>query len=193
MEELNAKAFLNDFLKIFTDKRDAAIMNYYSNRNYTSFIIQEINEIISSYHLITQNEYFRIDAIGWAPRADAIERPTGVHLSSHLWDLEIAVEHENDQHDWMDEVVKLAHIVCPLRVVIGYLPWARRKDDSFDMLNLEHINKYLKKLACYDNMLHGEFLIILGNCNTAEKPSRYFGYKGYVYNKEEQRFSLLAI
>ena len=33
-------------------------------------------------------------------------------------------------------------------------------------------------------MQRGEFLIILGNCNTGGRKERYFGYKGYIFNPE---------
>lgn len=188
---MNAHEIMNDFQNIFLEHRAEAESSYCSNKDFTTFITKKINAIIGN-KFKTQNEYFRIDAMGWTPRADSIENTEGVHLSKHLWDLEIAIEHENNQHDWMDEVVKLAHIFCPLRVVIGYLPWKDRKDGpEFDLYNLHHVSKEIKKLKCCENMRHGEFLVILGNCNTAGKTSRYFGYRGYLFNPTTFEFDLM--
>ena len=108
-----------------------------------------------------------------------------IRLYWHLWDLEIAVEHENNSHDWMDEVVKLAHIACSLRVVIGYMPYNKRNEDQ---VHLDFVSDALQKLMCFDNKNRGEFLIILGNCDTAGKIDRFFGYRGYVYNGETSKF-----
>lgn len=47
-------------------------------------------------------------------------RKSKLKLSAHLWDLELAVEHENSKQDWTDEVIKLIHVKCPLKVVISY-------------------------------------------------------------------------
>lgn len=189
---MTAQEFLKDFQQIFMEQKEKAEVAYCSNKKFTVFIIDEIEKIIQKHNYEIQKEYFRIDAIGWTPKADLIEDTEGVHLSHHLWDMEIAVEHENDQRDWMDEVVKLAHIMCPLRVVIGYLPWKRRNETpEFDILNLDHVVKELKKLKCFENMLNGEFLVILGNCNTYENPNYYFGYKGYLFNPKTLRFDIM--
>ena len=190
---MTAQEFLRDFQLLFIEKKVEAIAAYCSNKKFTTFVMNEIEDIIKAHDFMIQKEYFRIDAIGWSPRADLIEDTEDVHLSHHLWDLEVAVEHENDQRDWMDEVVKLAHIVCPLRVVIGSLPWMKRNGGpEFDMLNLKHVVKELKKLKCFENMAHGEFLVILGNCNTFENSNHYFGYKGYLYDAQSQSFLPLS-
>lgn len=190
---MDAQVFLKAFQQVFVDQRQKAIDHYCSNKDFTDFVIDAINGIIDKHGYKTQKEYFRIDAIGWIPMAESVEKPKEVKLSRHLWDLEIAVEHENDQRDWMDEVVKLTHIVCPLRVVIGYLPWSKRKNGpEFDLLNLEHVVCQLKKMKCFDNMSRGEFLVIIGNCNTSEIPNRFFGYRGYLYDPQTQSFMPLG-
>ena len=182
---MKAKAFYDEFLRIFRDGRQVAESTYYSNTEFTTFITGEINTLLANDEQKKQNEYYRIDAIRWTPKADLIGKHKDIQLRDHLWDLEIAVEHENDPKDWMDEVVKLAHIVCPLRVVIGYMPWNKRDEDK---KYLDHISKWLKKLKCKDNMQRGEFLIILGNSNTDGQKERYFGYKGYLFDPEQFRF-----
>lgn len=176
---MKAQAFFNEFQRIFQDNRQDAESKYYSNTEFTTFITGEINALLANAEKKKQNEYYRIDAIQWTPKADLIDKHEDIDLKDHLWDLEIAVEHENNSKDWMDEVVKLAHIVCPLRVVIGYMPWNKRDEDQ---KYLDHVSKWLKALKCKDNMQRGEFLIILGNCNTSGRKERYFGYKGYIFN-----------
>lgn len=185
---MDARTFLQRFQNIFEDKRSKAEKTYYNNTVFTAFITAEINSILSEGNHKKQNEYFRIDAIRWSGRADNMTDTPGVRLKKHLWDLEVAVEHENDPLDWMDEVVKLSHIACPLRVVIGYMPWDKRNEDQ---RYLDHVSKWLKELLCKDNVQRGEFLIILGNCNTKGVKERYFGYKGYLFNSEHFRFEPL--
>ncbi|HWO90061.1 MAG TPA: hypothetical protein VNL98_13020 [Gemmatimonadales bacterium] len=59
-------------------------------------------------------EYFRIDATFFSYQ----RYPKG--LTNFLWNLELAVEHENNAGEWRYEWVKLMHIGAGLRVVIGY-------------------------------------------------------------------------
>ena len=69
----------------------------------------------------TEKEYYRIDMIGWEDRkAEINKRDCKNNMKKYLWDLNVAVEHENDSTQWFDEVCKLAYIRCPLRVVISY-------------------------------------------------------------------------
>lgn len=181
----DAHRFLLEFKSIFDRERAAAEAVYHSSTDFTPFITKQLNALLSHEQRKSQNEYFRIDAISWTAKADTVEKPGDIHLRPHLWDLEIAVEHENDHNDWMDEVVKLAHIACPLRVVIGYMPWNKR---DADQKYLDHVSKWLETLRCADNVRRGEFMIILGNCDTGKTPERYFGYKGYLFNPERFRF-----
>lgn len=57
------------------------------------------------------NEYFRIDALysRMAQKQDPF-----------AWDLDVAIEIENNAEQWYDEVVKLSHIVCGLKVILTY-------------------------------------------------------------------------
>lgn len=182
--------FFLAFNNIFSKHKEEAINCYASNKAFTEFVIQKINIALQNMGYETQKEYFRIDAIDWKPRADELDDTHGIRLYRHLWDLGIAVEHENNSHDWMDEVVKLAHIACPLRVVIGYMPYNKRNEDQ---LHLDFVSDALQKLSCFDNMNRGEFLIILGNCDTAGKEDCFFNYKGYVYNGETSQFEAITM
>lgn len=102
--------------------------------------------------LIPQHEYLRIDSIGYKHRYTEIseEEAREVGLNRHFWELAIAVEHENSKHDWMDEVIKLLHVRCPLKVVISYNYCDCREEMEINKLGF--IAKYMKKwLENYPN------------------------------------------
>ena len=95
---MNASEFYNKLLlsinenRIFNGKRLIDIYRY--DAEYTPVIIKIINEIIDSagseYH--HQNEYFRIDAIGWVSHYEDMEtdaKKENIRLNPHLWDLKI--------------------------------------------------------------------------------------------------------
>ena len=113
--------------------------------------------------LIPQHEYLRIDSIGYKHRYTEIseEEAREVGLNRHFWELAIAVEHENSKHDWMDEVIKLLHVRCPLKVVISYNYCDCREEMEINKLGF--IAKYMKKwLENYPNDKE-EYLILIGN------------------------------
>ena len=122
---------------------------------------------LNEYH--TQKEYYRIDLIGWEQKKDSncydINNDLGYQLNKHAWNFDIAVEHENDEKDWSDEVVKLAYIFCGLRVVIGYFPYMKNKNEKWELQQkyLDAVVGTIEQLNCFENMKHGEFMIILGD------------------------------
>ena len=185
-----SKWFFRAFNALFAEGspcREKAVESYTDNTAFTRFITGEINEIIRERGYIAQNEYYRIDAMGYTSRGKTLPEADGLH--PFLWDLEIAVEHENSSKDWLDEVIKLAHICCPLRVVIGYVPVDQR--EKGDEARLAYAADALGQLKCRDNLRSGEFMVILGNSGTAGKEERFFNYKAYVLNPEEFRFEPL--
>lgn len=184
-----SKWFFEEFVKIFQErspKRKEAIEKYTNNTAFTAFVIDEINSIIQKMNYEPQNEYFRIDSSGYTRRWEELEKING--LNSHLWDLTIAIEHENDDKDWLDEVIKLAHVCCPLRVVIGYVPMKKRSEEQ---ILLDYAADALKRLKCIDNVTKGEFMIILGNSHTNGKVEKYFNYQAYILNAETLKFEKL--
>lgn len=134
--------------------------------------------------LIPQHEYLRIDSIGYKHRYTEIseEEAREVGLNRHFWELAIAVEHENSKHDWMDEVIKLLHVRCPLKVVISYNYCDCREEMEINKLGF--IAKYMKKwLENYPNDKE-EYLIIIGNSAPKNRNSigyEIFDYRGYEY------------
>ena len=181
--------FFDEFNKTFAEDsiyREKAVKTYSHSTDFTDFIIDRINTIIREKGLCSQNEYFRIDSMGYNSRYKELEKSRG--LTPHLWDMEIAVEHENDDKDWLDEVVKLAHVCCPLRVVIGYVPADKRNNDP---KLLDFAADALKRLKCVNNIVEGEFLIILGNSDTKGQVEKYFNYQAYILNAETFEFEKL--
>ena len=161
--------------------------------NFTVFINKEIiPSIIRSYNCSVSHEYFRIDTTGWVSYHDDIQdRASKIGLKPHLWDLTIAVEHENDPSDWSDEVIKLAHVRCPLKVVIGYNACDKR--DAGDFAKLSFVADCLQKLLCFNDEHKDDFLIILGNCKGSHRQDYdAFDYRGYVYDYDEHAFKRIS-
>lgn len=153
---------------------------------YTELINKNIiHKIVADAGLEPQHEYFRIDVIGWEGRYKEIteEDAKAVMLNRHFWDLKIAIEHENSKWDWMDEVVKLVHIRCPLKVIIAYNYCDMRGQEELDKLNF--ISTWMQKVEAFDSVRKEEYLIIIGNgAAKNDKSVQYdkFDYRGYLFD-----------
>ena len=190
-----ADLFFRDFVQ--SAQEHITLTEYKSSLpEFTEKIMHLISEIVDQIpgeytdNLISQKEYFRIDVSGWESKSKSFSKAANaVNLNSYAWDLRVAVEHENNPKLWLDEVVKLAHIHCPLKVVIGYCGWQERNMD-FEKLDLA--SKILNSVNAFDNSSDGEFLVILGNCSSSSS-SEYgeMGYKGYLYNPLVKEFIAL--
>ena len=191
-EKVSAKKFMEDFNKITLDNR--ATVLYQTKKPYTKFVTLKIREQIKKYNLTAKQEYYRIDIIGYDSHYEDAKNKANAPIATYAWDLKIAVEHENDDNLWMDEVVKLAHICCDLRVVIGYLPMNKRATGE-DEKCLEYIVDVIKThCKCFENLQNkdNEFMIIIGNSGTDSKhPETYFNYKGYLFNPETEKFEII--
>jgi hypothetical protein len=124
-----------------TKSRQNNIINKYrlidhpenDRQTFTKLIIGELELILHDLFknskitkdIHTQKEYYRIDLISWSDRSSDVVNE--LKFTTHMWDLDIVIEHENNENDWMDEVVKLLYINCPRRLVISYID---RKDDG---------------------------------------------------------------
>lgn len=170
----------NDFFSIY--KNQGAV--------YTKLINKYvIPKIISSAGMQAQNEYFRVDTVGWVSQYKRMESDAAeLGLNAHLWDLKIAVEHENSQKDWTDEVIKLIHIKCPLKVVIGYNYCDERNEQ--EQKKLDFIARWMQEVAALKNGTTEEYLMIFGNCYNPKTKADYteFDYRGYLYNHISHRF-----
>ena len=96
-----------------------------------------------------------------------------VNLNPHLWDLQAAVEHENNPKAWLDEVCKLAYIRCPLRIVIGY-----GTENAENKLSIA--NEILKDTKAFTDS-DQEFAIILG-----ERTNNPCGFHCWVSTKTKE-------
>lgn len=164
--------------------------------DFTKLITEIINSIIAR-TCSPQNEYYRIDAVGWTSYSedkkikDEAER---VGLNSHIWDLDIAVEHENNVRDWTDELIKLIHVRSPLKVIIAYNYYDIRFDANnpeSDASKLTYAAKWMKKIRAFNRDDGEEYLIILGNAaGKKDHHSSYnsFDYRGYLYSYESGEF-----
>lgn len=63
-------------------------------------------------------EFYRID-LGYFVVHDPVKDIEG-KFYDYNWDLEVAIEHENNSSTWYYEFVKLVHINCGLKVLITY-------------------------------------------------------------------------
>ena len=164
---MTAEQFWNEFKKIFDIPSQEAIDKWNYCKDYTDFIIEKMEHIIGEKGagFETSKEYYRIDLTGWTqkrslilPSLNKIKNKNDYNFQPYLWDLEVAIEHENDDRLWMDEVIKLLHISCKLKIVIGYIPLQQK----------DRINEYLgfvsDSIALGGKRIHDDeqFLIILG-------------------------------
>ncbi|RHS32626.1 hypothetical protein DWV52_08380 [Ruminococcaceae bacterium AF10-16] len=144
----------------------ATFLDLYRNNEpaYTELVNKYIvHKIIEDAGMTAQHEYFRIDTVGWITRyQEMAEEAHKLDLSAHLWDLEIAVEHENSKQDWTDEVIKLIHVKCPLKVVISYSHCDER--DTTEWKKLKFIARWMQEVKAFAKGSDEEYLLIFGNC-----------------------------
>lgn len=204
-KDINAKQFFEEFTTLVY-REPKIIEDYWGNyKVFTGRIIPIINSIIRESGCCVSNEYFRIDASGWNSRyKDISQEAKKIKMNPHLWDLMIAVEHENDKRDWADEVIKLLHIRCPLKVVIGYNDFENRTSKGdVDTVNTDEgklavVAHWMKETyamkslyAAKDSRVTEDLLIILGNAGKnpdKNNPAKSFDYRGYLYNYQTGAF-----
>ena len=184
-EKRDARWFYSEFVNSIKWENDARA--YLTDAEFTPVVTKAIREIVDSVPgWNSQTEYFRIDVIGWETRWNEVaDIAHKADLSAHLWDLKIAVEHENSKSDWTDELVKLMQVRCPLKVVIGYNYYDDR--DQGEQNKLKAAAAILRQVRSYQSCRrdHEEILLILGNgCSKVTGKSDYteFDYRGYLYD-----------
>lgn len=199
---MNAQEFFEQYLSlvneeyIYSDNRSYRKIYMTDEPTFTKIINNNVvPEIIKNAGWSWQNEYFRIDTVGWKTKYKNVENAgKRLGLSPHLWDLKIAVEHENSKSDWTDELIKLAHIRCPLKVVIGYVHWDERTEIEKEKLNFAY--NCLSQIEAFDPNADEEFLIIFGNGEARNKANGSydkFDYRGYVLYKGKTEFVELKV
>ena len=113
-------------LKLNAGENDAWKVRYDNDRKWTFFIKNIIEEIIE------QLPYPRKDL---SPEYLRIDYTICPGESNTQWDLDIAIEHENNPNSWEDELTKLLHINCGLRVLIAYYDNKKARDENVDILS----------------------------------------------------------
>lgn len=178
---MDARKFWNEFSTLFIDKNklETAKSVWQSSKDYTDYILEQIESILSTDDLETSREYYRIDLIGYKNKKNGktLLLPE-YRFKNYQWDLEVAVEHENSSYTWMDEVVKLLHIYCPLRVVIGYIPLVNKKEHK---KYLDKIYNNIKTLKAKETLNDNNFLIIIGDSECGNDSSKFCNYTPYIY------------
>lgn len=194
---LTAENFYNAFKNRVTEtsfvdiKNKVTCFELYNNwHEFTRYVTQVINNIITDFGYSVSNEYYNIDVIGWTQKKYDNENASlkavakAKNLSFYLWDLNIVVEHENNKSEWLDELVKLFYIKCPLKVIITYNYCDERNDGQYsDIDKVEFAKNILLKLN--NNIpVDEEYLIIFGNATGKESNNEYntFDYRGYAIN-----------
>lgn len=149
------------------------IMDYLDGRNYLYNDKSDYKGIPGEYLLETEREYYRIDLIAYKNTPEICDNK--LELNRHFWNLELAFEHENNPSDWLDEIIKLAHIKCGLKVVVGY-----SHDKNKEKIEL--CNKLLQQLLYGKPDKNDHWLIILGECGKDEYENLADTYVGYRYD-----------
>lgn len=190
---MTAKEFWIEFKKLFREGSDSLKVAQESWDNPRKFTNEFVNAYLPSImkekeSITTEFEYYRIDIIAYDDkrRAEAKEIAKSLGLSEkefspYLWDLKIALEHENNKKEWLDEVIKLSHINCPLRVVVGYA------DEKNEEKCIKLASKVLQR-KIEDNAPNGqEFMLILGKSGISSSEVNENTYKAYIYKKGKFR------
>ena len=171
-----------------------------TSKVFTESISKVITNIIKDCYgensITVQPEYLRIDIPAWQKNSgnDQSFVEEAPNFQKYDWNLKVAVEHENDYRLWMDEVIKLAHINCPLRVVIGYvhIEENRQKTEEKKKAILKRVAEVLnnnidawKAVISANNTNPSEFLIILGDGNVKKENRCYYTPYFYSFSKYE--------
>ncbi len=181
MNNITTENFYGHFLEIV---KELKLAEYKDCFHLTTFLKKKINEYITERGYRFTNEYYRIDTIAWEkiiPDDMTIKEGKDHNLSLYLWELKAAFEYENNKYEWLDELVKLSYIKCPLKVIITYNYCDKRKDEKLgDTAKIEFGKSLLKQIGTLDS--REEYLIIIGNACAKESKIEYtdFGYRGYV-------------
>jgi len=180
---MKAHEFWTKFINLFAEGSESlktARRHWRKSRDFTNeFVNKYIPDIIKEGNDISEFEYFRIDIISYAQRKnEADSYAYKGNLTPYLWDLKVAFEHENNSKEWLDEVIKLSHINCPLRVVVGYFT----PDEPQRQEALAFAAEMLKKKVG-ETIQNGEFLLIIGNGDNSTTPKQLGTntYTPYLY------------
>ena len=186
---MKAKDFFDQFIEQIECKLATATKSYLDFKEFTSFVISTISEILDNNDEKFDRGYYRADVFSWIDLKDMLpkqikkQKPKG--LKEYCWIPATVVEHENTYSRWLDEVVKLAYINVPLKVVIGYLPVNEPHNEYIEYVS--QIYSFLAERVPFKD--DNEFLIMIGNAKTTDE-KEYFQYQPYLYDQETKKFQL---
>lgn len=183
---MKAQEFWVRFKNLFTEDSESLTVarKYWDNsREFTNkFVNEYIPEIITDENDTSEFEYFRIDIISYLSRKDEAKEYgyDSKKLKPYLWDLKVAFEHENNKTEWLDEVIKLSHIRCPLRIVVCYFTKGEERAKALRFASA----MLCKKIG--ENVAEDEqFLLIVGDSGRSAKPVNISTYTPYLYQNGE--------
>ena len=185
--KITAESFWNTFQKKINEQIKDVQRKWNSQSKFTKLILKKISSKIleeAEYEKEHQYEYLKIDLIGWKNLNDNLGN-LPENFNRHFWAFDVAIEHENNSMDWMDEVVKLSYINCPLRIVVGYAP----KEDRERYLT--YVGNALGILnETYQCIRKGQdFMLILGDSGLDGKDVSVDSYTPYLYNIDQKCFN----
>lgn len=143
------------------------------NKNWTKYIQRTLKGILGGNKKEYYPEYFDIDHTWWESNEESFQK-----VKIREWIFKVAIEHENDSRDWTYEVEKLDSIICPLRIVIGYMPNNEREEEK------AIVKKQIEKMKNLE-MVSGEFGVILLNKTLENGKEDPLNMKCYRITKKE--------
>ena len=183
---MKAQEFWGRFKNLFTDGSESlsdARKYWEKPREFTNqFVNEYIPKIITEENDTAEFEYFRIDIISYLSRKDEAKEYgyDSKKLKPYLWDLKVAFEHENNNTEWLDEVIKLSHIRCPLRIVVCYFTEGEERAKALHFASA----MLCKKIG--ENVAEGEqFLLIVGDSGRRANQVNISTYTPYLYQNGE--------
>ena len=145
--------------------------------------------------IIERNEYAKIDATYWLE--DESINLSGSELSEigmklvnkKVWNMLLAVEHENDSGSNLHEVKQLLLVNTPLRVLISYSDFidgdeVDGQENRFNKFSEDYF-KIFKKLEDKSKMTDGEeFVFLFGNRTGHIDYLKQIKYQGFIVTKK---------
>lgn len=130
------------------------------------------------------NEYYHIDNMVFKD----MKFDDASKFNKHCWKPLAVVEHENDSKDWSDELVKLAYINAPLKIVISYGDYRNNYEEE-----IEFANKIANVINLDMYTINQEYLLIFGpTIDSINYPINSFSslFKCFKYNRENKCFEI---
>lgn len=195
VQEVDKVDYKKDFIEAYKDSR---LIDLYQNRRTWTVVMNHyiLPYVISQMGYISQNEYYRIDVIGYNSiiNEDLIDEGKCLDLTPYGWKLEIAIEHENAKGKWIDEAVKLANIYCPLRVLIGYNR-PLQKNETYSKFEEKCIEYFFDCLIATEKQIRmvydkNPMLILFGQRDEKGKWSK-IKYNAYLLNLATKKYDMV--